>query len=91
MSAISSKAEFVLDASAKYSQPNTTSYGAVRARAGLRDRLASAVQWLAEQPRRRAVINELGALTDHELADIGLARGDLARVFDRDFATARRV
>jgi uncharacterized protein YjiS (DUF1127 family) len=42
-------------------------------------------------PRRRAVINELDALSDHELADIGLARVDVPRVFDRDFVSSRVV
>ncbi len=44
---------------------------------------------LAELPRRRAVMNELTRLTDHELADIGLTRGELDRVFDAEFAAAR--
>ena len=48
--------------------------------------LQRAAQWLIDLPRRRAVINELDALSDHELADIGLDRGDVARVFDRGFA-----
>lgn len=48
--------------------------------------LASAFTWLMELPRRRAVLDELSALSDHELADIGLNRSDLSRVFDADFA-----
>ncbi len=90
MSAISAKTEFAFDA-ARYTQPVSVGYSAARAKPGLRDRLVAAAQWVAEQPRRRAVINELSALTDHELADIGLMRGDLSRVFDRDFAAARRI
>ena len=43
------------------------------------------MRWLAEMPRRRAVLDELGRLSDHELADIGLTRGDLPRVFDPSF------
>jgi uncharacterized protein YjiS (DUF1127 family) len=35
---------------------------------------------------RARVMNELRELTDHELADIGLTRGTIHRVFDRDFA-----
>ena len=42
-----------------------------------------------ELPRRRALISELAALSDHELADVGLTRGNLHRVFDRDFAPER--
>lgn len=48
-----------------------------------------AVQWLLEMPRRRAVINQLDSLSDHELADIGLARADVPRVFDRGFGVSR--
>ncbi len=91
MSAISTKTEFAFDAGAAYSQPSTAGYSATASRGGLRNRLASAVQWIVEAPRRRAVINELEALSDYELADIGLTRADLPRVFDRDFAGAYRI
>jgi uncharacterized protein YjiS (DUF1127 family) len=37
---------------------------------------------IATWPRRQALLEELNALTDRELADIGLHRGDLARVFE---------
>ena len=40
-------------------------------------------------PRRRAVLDELSMLSDHELADIGLSRVDLGRVFDPSFAAER--
>ena len=40
---------------------------------------------LAALPRRRAVIDELSMLSDRELADIGLQRGELSRVFDPRF------
>ena len=53
-------------------------------------RIAASVRWLAEMPRRRAVINELAALSDHELADIGLTREDVKRVFDPAFSSERR-
>jgi uncharacterized protein YjiS (DUF1127 family) len=49
-------------------------------------RIGSALRWLADLPRRRAVLDELGSLSDHELADIGLTRADLPRVFDADFS-----
>ena len=48
-----------------------------------------AVSWLVDLPRRRGVVAELSALSDHELADIGLNRSDLARVFDPAFAAQR--
>ncbi len=53
--------------------------------------IVSMVQWFIDIPRRRAVLDELGSLTDHELSDIGLSRGDLGQVFDRQFAVARNV
>jgi len=51
--------------------------------------LLRAISWLLDLPRRRAVIAELSALSDHELADIGLSRHDLPRVFDPAFAAQR--
>jgi len=39
--------------------------------------------------RRRAVLDELSSLSDRELADIGLNRAELSRVFDPRFAEAR--
>ncbi len=54
--------------------------------AGLSTRIAAAVQWFAALSRRHAVVEELNALSDHELADIGLTRGEIGRVFDRRFA-----
>jgi uncharacterized protein YjiS (DUF1127 family) len=52
-------------------------------------RVLAAVQWVADLPRRRAVLEELGRLSDHELADIGLTRADLPRVFDPAFVHSR--
>ena len=48
--------------------------------------IGSAFRWLGELSRRRAVLDELGSLSDHELADIGLTRSDLPRVFEPSFA-----
>ena len=36
-------------------------------------------------PRRRGTYEELRQLSDRELADIGLTRGDIPRVFEPDF------
>lgn len=55
-------------------------------RPGVFARLGHALRWLAELPRRRQVIDELAALSEHELADIGLTRTDVANVFDPNFA-----
>lgn len=59
-------------------------------RPGLRDVLGRLVRAVADWPRRRAVLAELSMLSDRELADIGLVRGDLRRVFDPAFSAARR-
>jgi uncharacterized protein YjiS (DUF1127 family) len=48
------------------------------------------VQWFAgfkEWQRKQTVLREMETMTDRELADIGLARGDLPRVFDPAFAS----
>ncbi len=55
----------------------------------LTQRLARSVKWLLEMPRRRALLDELNTLSDHELADIGLTRSELGRVFDPAFAAQR--
>ena len=44
---------------------------------GLMLSLAHAFRALSERARRRRAAAELGALTDRELADIGLTRGDI--------------
>lgn len=46
-------------------------------------------QFLVTYPERRALLEQLRAMSDRELADIGLTRADLARVFDPDFALLR--
>lgn len=45
---------------------------------------------LDERSRRQRVVRELRSLTDRELADIGLARCDIHRVFDPEFVAAFR-
>jgi uncharacterized protein YjiS (DUF1127 family) len=37
--------------------------------------------WLREASRRSAIFNELDRLSDRELADIGISRGDIRSVF----------
>jgi uncharacterized protein YjiS (DUF1127 family) len=55
--------------------------------------LAACVAALAEWRRRDQDLAELQAMTDRDLADIGLNRGDLLRVFtpeyNKDLLTAR--
>ena len=55
-------------------------------RPGFLARMRAALDtWL----QRRAVLAELHGLSDRDLADIGLQRADLPRVFDPAFANAR--
>lgn len=42
-------------------------------------------------PERHRTYENLRALSDRELADIGLTRGDIGRVFDPDFRAPRQV
>jgi uncharacterized protein YjiS (DUF1127 family) len=51
--------------------------------------LGSIGHFITTYPERRALFDQLTAMSDRELADIGLTRGDLARVFDADFSIAR--
>ncbi len=79
--------------------PNNASYGETetnfreaepaRKQGGLASSLARAVTWIMELPRRHAVLTELEMMSDRELADIGLGRGELSKVFHSDFASAR--
>lgn len=58
---------------------------------GIVTRLATAMKWLVNQPRRWAVLDELSTLSDRELEDIGLNRGDLPKVFNAGFAASRNL
>ncbi len=52
-------------------------------------RIGAGLRRLAQLPARRAVINELQTLSDHELADIGISRAEVSRVFDPAFTASR--
>lgn len=56
-------------------------------------RIGSAFLAWAERVReaseRRRTLAELAALSDYELADIGLSRADLPRLFDPEFVRER--
>lgn len=47
--------------------------------------LTAVAEALVTFPARRGTYEQLRQLSDRELADIGLARGDIARVFEPDF------
>ncbi len=51
--------------------------------------LAGFAHFVADLPRRRGVLDELNMLSEHELNDIGLTRGDIGHVFDADFMALR--
>jgi uncharacterized protein YjiS (DUF1127 family) len=50
---------------------------------GLFRLVVDAVRWVVTWPRRQAVLDELSRLTDRELNDIGLNRGEIRAVFSR--------
>jgi uncharacterized protein YjiS (DUF1127 family) len=52
-------------------------------------RVGAALRWMVAYPKRRAVMEELSSLSDHELADIGLTRAELPLVFDPAFVAGR--
>ena len=52
-------------------------------------KLARAIRSIADLPRRRAVVHELASLSDRELADIGLSRNQVGKVFDPAFQALR--
>jgi uncharacterized protein YjiS (DUF1127 family) len=54
-----------------------------------RDSRPSLFQRVVAFFQRQSTLAELGQLTDRELADIGLQRGELHRVFEPAFANAR--
>lgn len=50
----------------------------------------SATTRLRDHFHRRAVLRDLNKLSDRELADLGLARAELHRVFEPGFEAVRR-
>lgn len=57
----------------------------VARRGGPFRRVAAAIAYVFDIPRRHAVLSRFVSLSDRELAAKGLTRGDLTRVFDADF------
>lgn len=81
MNAFSSQQELAFLSSAQ--APATQPYARAASRpAGLFARIAAFFE-------REATFDELARMTDRELADIGLARSDVSRVYDPAFLAAR--
>jgi len=59
--------------------------------AGLGSQIGALAGWLVDLPARRAAVAEMMAMSDRELADIGLSRCDIQAVVTRDFAARRRA
>ncbi|MBU8536443.1 DUF1127 domain-containing protein [Falsiroseomonas tokyonensis] len=59
--------------------------GVVRFFSSLGRGLAFLGRTIASWPERRRTYENLRSLTDRELADIGLTRGEIARVFEPEF------
>lgn len=51
----------------------------------IRKAAITAFRAVLDYPRRRRIYDELALLSDRELADIGLNRGDIGRVFEQSF------
>lgn len=46
-------------------------------------RAAAGLRWVAGYPGRQSVFSQLQLLSDRELSDIGLVRGDIRNIFNR--------
>jgi uncharacterized protein YjiS (DUF1127 family) len=80
-------ASYVDHSYSEYDEPAAVVVKTPRHRLGrwLRNIVAAFAEWR----RRQVVLQEMAMMTDRELADIGLSRSDLARVFDPAFAADR--
>jgi len=56
-----------------------------------RKAVTGAFRALVEYPHRRRVYEELAMLSDRELADIGLSRGNIPRVFEGEFISREKL
>ncbi len=66
-------------------EPNLFAPAAKQSNPGLFARIAQRVTGFAAWSRDRTDAAELRGMTDRELADIGLNRGDLDRVFSHEY------
>jgi uncharacterized protein YjiS (DUF1127 family) len=79
---------------AKWEEPNLRSPEAaarVVPKTGLAAWLSRQINAFAAWRADRQAALELRSMSDHELADIGLSRADLQRVFNRDFSQDLRL
>lgn len=67
-------------------EPNLYAAPVEAPRPGFWARLADAVTVFVARHREAAQAAELRAMTDRELADIGISRGDIDRVFSREYS-----
>jgi uncharacterized protein YjiS (DUF1127 family) len=51
--------------------------------------IGATLHFIATYPERMRTLRHLQGLSERELADIGLSRSDLGRVFDEDFVATR--
>jgi uncharacterized protein YjiS (DUF1127 family) len=59
-------------------------------RKGVLDYVMQAVCYVRDLPLRHATMLEMADMSDRELADIGIQRNEVERVFDAEFVAARR-
>jgi uncharacterized protein YjiS (DUF1127 family) len=80
-------ASYIDHSYSEYDEPSAPAVKAPEHRFGqwLRRAVAAFTAWR----HRQVVLQEMQMMTDRELADIGLTRSDLARVFDPVFAADR--
>ncbi len=60
-------------------------------RGGVATLVAAPVRWMRTYAERRRTMNELARMSDRDLADLGLSRYDIPRVFDPAFAAERNA
>ncbi|MDR3535764.1 MAG: DUF1127 domain-containing protein [Acetobacteraceae bacterium] len=91
MSAPIAKTTFSLDlpklsyVNAKWEEPSLTAAQSVAKPRGFAGWLGGLVTAFRAWRERDIALGELSMMTDRELMDIGLTRGDLSRVFSADF------
>jgi len=75
---------------ARLEEPNLYSFNEPAPKSGLFGWIAQRVANIVARNRQVAQAAELRAMTDRELSDIGVSRGDIGRVFTADYARDMR-